>query len=160
MRDYKLLSFDMSNLSTLYQLWKDHLYKDDQWHFFWEGEYTALRISEDSALPVIHFLSANDIKFIDQGPWIDNIKITQKYQKEFAPIFHSFSELAMKNVNSKDDEIDQLIDRVIHCFMNNLMTKTRTEKEGIFWEPLLIAKSAIFRSITIGQIARIIHDDK
>ena len=152
MRDFKLLSFDMSNLPTLYQLWKDILCKDSKWHFFWEGSYTALRVEFNSVERVIKFLTENKVKFIDQGPWVDNIHTTRKYQKEFMSIFHSFSELAMKNIDSDIGQIDDLIDRVIHCFMNNLMTNDRVKDGGPLWEPLTIAKNAVFRSTMIGQI--------
>lgn len=145
----KLFDFNEDQLDILKGLYKRHLRKDDKWHFFWEGYYTLIRCQKLFAPKVKGYLRYHKVQFVDQGVWVDNISITKKYQEEFQQIFHGYSVLAMKG---KDEEVDKLIDRVIHCFLNNMSTNERRKGDYTFWEPYKIIDNALQRAVFIGQI--------
>lgn len=145
--------FNEDNHKILQSLWKRHLKnRDSKWHFFWEGDYTLIRCQQTFVKRVTGYLRFHGFKVINLEEWVDNIEITEKYQSEFQQIFHAYSEIALKSMNSNITEIKNLFDRVIHCFINNITLPHRREKNGIYFEPWLIAEQAIARAITVGQI--------
>lgn len=150
----KLHDFNEDQLEILHRLWKRHLRHDKHWHFFWEGYYTLIRCTKMFAPKVRTYLKYHKIKFEDQGVWIDNIEITQQFQTEFQQMFHAFSELAMKTVKKDNDHqtLIELVDRVCHCFLNNMVTNERRDGDYVYWEPSLLMKCALQRATTIGQI--------
>jgi len=152
--EIKLPGFNEYNEKKLHTLWKEVLRRDSWWHFFYEGSYTLLRIGEISFNNGIeNHLVAYDIPYeIKKGWWEDNIPITSKFQKEFMYIFHGYSELAMKNFGTTSNKMKPLLDRVLHCFMNNMSSQKRRKQGGVYWEPEMIATCAVERALTIGHI--------
>jgi hypothetical protein len=150
----KVLQYNEDQLDILHALWKRHLRHDRCWHFFWEGYYTLIRCQKMFAPKVEGFLRYHKVKYEKQGVWIDNIEITQKFQNEFRQMFHSFSELAMKTVKRDNDyqTLIELVDRVCHCFLNNMVTNDRRDGDYVYWEPKLLMNCAIQRATQIGQI--------
>jgi hypothetical protein len=67
-------------------------------------------------------------------------------------MFHTFSELAMKCIKSDDQILAELVDRVCHCFLNNMVTNERRAGDYVYWEPSLLMNCALQRAVTIGQI--------
>ena len=150
----KIPNFNEDQLHILHRLWKRHLRYDKHWHFFWEGYYTLIRCTKMFAPKVLTYFKYHKIPVEHQGVWIDNIEITKKYQIEFQQMFHSFSEIAMKTVakDSDDQTLIELVDRVCHCFLNNMVTNERRDGDYVYWEPKLLMNTAIQRATTIGQI--------
>jgi len=145
----KVFDFNENQLDILKKLYQKHLIKDNKWHFFWEGDYTLIRCQEVMASKVMRFLRFYKVRSKNEGEWIDNINITLKYQNQFQDIFHGFSIIAMK---CTDEEIDMLLDRMVHCFLNNVTTVERRDGDYIFWEPMKIITNAVQRAVFIGQM--------
>lgn len=145
----RVFNFNEDQLDILKRLYKRHLIRDHKWHFFWEGSYTVIRCQNMFARKVERFLKYHKFEAEFEGDWVDNIPITKKYQAQFEEIFHGFSVIAMK---SNDKEVDELIDRVIHCFLNNMTTVERRDGDYVFWEPMKIVQNALQRAVFIGQI--------
>ena len=152
MKSIMVPRFNENQLDILHRLWKRHLRKDDKWHFFWEGHYTLIRCQSLFVPKVVAFLRYHRIDTVNQGPWVDNIEITKKYQDEFQQMFHAFSEIAMKCVNADNQILAELVDRVFHCFLNNMVTNERRDGDYVYWEPKLVMNCAIQRATTIGQL--------
>jgi len=156
--EYKLWNFNEDEEKILHTLWKEVLSEDNWWHFFYEGSYTVIRVTRKSRGKVSNFLKRKGVDCRYAGKWIDNIKTTRESQNEFLYIFHGYSELAMKSIGKSNKDIEFLLDRVVHCFMNNMSSNLRRETTGALWEPMLIAKNAIERAVFIGRILE--HHDK
>lgn len=151
----KAFDFDFRRIQTLRILHRHVLYTDPQWHFFWEGPYTVFRVSEYKVPEVCDFF--NNLKFHDkaieykvEGEWIDNVLITKHFQEHFGPIFHEFSELALKIVDDRTEVMDAVLERINHCFLNNLATPERMS--NILWESEAIMNVGIRRAFTVGRI--------
>jgi hypothetical protein len=152
LHQFKLLDFNEDQQEILYRLWKRHLKKDPWWHFFYEGDYTLLRVSEIFLKKTGVFLQRKKVRFHFNGVWKDNIKTTKKYQEQFMYIFHGYSEIAMKTMGEGNSVVGPLLDRVTHCFMNNMSSRFRRIKMKQYWEPNMIATCAAERALTIGYI--------
>lgn len=146
-------------------LYNQILKHDPEWHFFYEGPETFLRVSPEFVDQVTTFLSDQGFEIINNGKWEEPWKITQKHQFLFQKLFHIYSELAMHlpyDPHKDDEEFYRCLDRVCHCFLNNCMTKARYKEtvgtdgnlSGIYFgfEAIALCKIATFRSYTIGQI--------
>jgi len=151
--------FDSHGYSLIKKLFKAVLISDPKWHFFWEGDYTVLRVSSDSVKPIIEILEKNIIEHKVKTPWVDNIPITAKYQDCFLDVFHSFSMLAF--TMKVPDDVEDVMDRVIHCFSNMIISpkllKFTEEKFGRYGkgysEPFLVADYLVRRAISMGFLA-------
>ena len=158
----KLENFNEGDEKTLYRVWKRVLRHDPWWHFFYEGNYTLLRVSDPYLIEVCNWFKMYKITYIRQGVWVDNISTTKEFQGEFKYIFHGYSELAMKSIGGTSNKMTLLLDRVVHCFMNNMSSdkRRRSVTQRVDWEPLMIANCAIQRARTIGMIMAGHYDKK
>jgi hypothetical protein len=152
--ELKINHFNEDQEDILQKLWISILQKDPWWHFFYEGSYTIIRVSTKYLSKTKKFLKDNKIEFKEIGDWIDNIRITKAFQGPFTYIFHGYSELAMRNLSMGNDRVSELLDRVVHCFMNNMSNDKRRNEGKLWnwWEPMMVAKSAVGRAYTIGMI--------
>lgn len=139
--------------ALLLELYHDVLCKDPNWHYFIEGTYNHLRFSNKFWPEVRDILNLHGVQHGPVKDWIDDQDITRKYQDVFQKMFHSFSLLAVQEYD--EDEIDQLLDRVIHCFMNHqtIFLPKRRKKYGTNMEATLISNNAVSRAHYTGRLA-------
>jgi len=166
-----------ANFEDLYKIYEHVLQNDDWWHFFREGDYTLIRCLNKNVkqvsklLETEHGIMPSQIKVTK--PWVDNIKVTKKYQEEFIYMFHAFSVLSMKLLEAEDVQSpDQVMvnfigvfDRVIHCFLNVVRSNKKIETFKPFipikrenhvkgaWEAMLIIHNALMRMYTLGSFS-------
>jgi hypothetical protein len=136
------------------------VFKDDpNWHFFWEGWYNIIRFSKVFRDEVKEYLDENEIEYVEEGFWVDGQRMTRLYQDLYKPMFHSFSELAIRD---KGENIRENLDRVIHCFLNHQFFVVRDirESQGGAWEPNLIGENLINRSFYLGECNGIIKTER
>lgn len=126
------------------------LKEDDRWHFFMEGSYFLIRCQEKFVEPILDLARNIKVGVIHEGEWEDPIRITQRYQDLFEPIFHNYSLLALR-VEGNREEMKRVLDRVIHCFLNMAIIRL-PEEVDLLLEPTMIMKSALERAFTIGSL--------
>jgi len=135
-------------------LWMRNLQWDPEWHFFYEDSYMLVRCGDAYYNLVCCSLDVLGIPYQAQGDWVDNIPATRRHQAVYAGLFHAFSELAMR---TDPAEMHDTVDRVIHCFMNNIRSSARQAEpliprgfeEGM-WEPIIVVVNALMRSQALG----------
>lgn len=138
--------------TLLKRLYKEVLHKDPEWHYFFENTHNHLRFSLAFYEEIKEVLDLHEANYSELTVWIDGHTITRKYQHIFQKMFHSFSLLAVQGYD--EDEIEALLDRVIHCFINHQYTflpKLR-KSLGSMMEPELISRNAYKRAEYIGYI--------
>jgi hypothetical protein len=143
--------------SNLKDLWLSVLRNDKEWHFFYEGLVIYLRVPDHLESQVLDFLKAQKCKVVDRKPYVENIKTSVKYLKQFVPLFHYYSELAMV-IDPKD--LDDVFDRVYHTFLNMTRSEGQIDRLEPFcfnrheaiklWESMVLSKAAAARAYTIG----------
>lgn len=144
-----------NNCDVIRTLYDEILMWDPEWHFFYEDQYMLVRCGDKYAERVMRILERIEVVYKDQGEWIDNIQITRDYQTAFSSVFHGYSELAM-SINP--EELEPVMDRIIHCFMNNVNSDEFRKiplpkiEESWIWEPTWIVLNAICRAFTLGRI--------
>lgn len=148
MQEYILHDFGEKNHKTLKEFYDKILKHDDYWHFFYEGKYSLLRISNIFTGDVRKFLNDKGIQYEHKGKWKEPWHITQKHQGLFQQMFHAFSVLCMEMT---EKEFPEILDRVTHCFLNNARTPERTGGK-LLWEPMTLHEIATNRAAFIGQI--------
>jgi hypothetical protein len=128
------------------ELYNDILYKDDQWHFFYENFYNIIRCSKKFYPKVIKRLKKLDIVYKEKGEWVDEQRATRKYQDIFQPMFHSFTMMALKQYHHS--MVGLLYDRVSHCFLNHqyYVLDEYREFHGRQWESRLVNEAAMGRA--------------
>jgi hypothetical protein len=138
--------------TLLIRLYHTVLYKDPNWHYFIEGEYNHLRFSNKFWVEIEEILELHKVNYEDPQLWVDEQGITKKYQDVFQKMFHSFSLLAVQEYD--EDDIELLLDRVIHCFMNHqtIFLPEHCKKFGNSMEPSMVANYAVGRANYIGRI--------
>lgn len=141
---------------VLVKLYRNVLKDDPNWHYFIEGRYNHIRFSWKFWNRIKKILDYYKAEYGNLEEWRDGQKYTRKYQHIFQEMFHTFSVLALQQYD--ENEIDHLLDRVVHCFINHqtLFLPEHVEKHGQMMEPLLIANNAAYRSAYIGKLAH--HD--
>ncbi len=95
LNEYVLHNFGEKESKILKELYDDTLKYFDDWHFFYEGDYSLLRINDWSIPKVEMFLKERGIKYTRKGEWKEPWHITQKHQGLFQQMFHTFSVLCM-----------------------------------------------------------------
>ena len=140
--------------TLLKRLYHIVLHKDPEWHYFMEGTFNHLRFSYGFWEEIQEILDLHEAHY-DEWPevWEDEQGITAKYQSVFQKLFHDFSLMAMQGY--EEDEIDLILDRVIHCFMNHqqLYLLKHREAHGAMTEALLVARYAAKRGEYTGYCA-------
>lgn len=128
------------------ELYNEILYKDDQWHFFYENFYNIIRCSKKFYPKVIKKLKKLDIIYKEKGEWIDEQWATKKYQDVFQIMFHSFTLLALKQYYHST--VGLLYDRVSHCFLNHqyYVLDEYRDFHGRHWEDILVSECAFNRA--------------
>jgi hypothetical protein len=131
-------------------LYKEILIKDHLWHYIWEGSWTVLRISKKFKKKVERFFEEHAVVYMYRGEWGKDEQCgTANYQKVFTYLFHGFSVLSME---SSDDEIYYVLDRVYHIFnLSNIYRFLPTvKKHRNNWESHLISEEALERALYVG----------
>jgi len=128
------------------EIYNDILYKDDQWHFFYEDYYNIIRCSAKFYPKVIRRLQDLGVYYKEKGKWIDGQYYTRRYQNIFQGLFHGFTLIALREYDS--DEISGIYDRVAHCFFNHqyYILEDFRKKHGNQWEAYIMNHTAIMRA--------------
>ena len=133
------------------------LYKDPNWHFFWEGKYSIIRCSQEFEEEVTKFFKEFDIQYKYNGLWVDGSEMVCKYHKIFQPMFHCFSELA---IHMDEPDLFDVADRVTHCFFNHAHYMAKDHREPfkhpyiidpMMWEATMMARLSVYRALHIGK---------
>lgn len=138
--------------TLLLRLYHTVLHKDSNWHYFIEGSYNHLRFSDKFKEEIQEMLDLHEVNYNRLEVWVDEQGITKKYQEVFQKMFHSFSLLAVQGYD--EDDIELLLDRVIHCFMNHqtIFLPEHCKKFGNSMEPSMVANYAVERARYIGRL--------
>ena len=131
----------------------DILYKDNHWHYFYEGYYLLVRCQKRFLKKVYNLLDSKEIEYSDNGNWVDGSDVVESYKDIFQPLFHNFTKMAISGYTDTDRL--NLVDRVIHCFMNHQFYnfKDMRDKYGYYsWEAQVISANAIERAIHQGRM--------
>jgi len=132
----------------LKRLYKEVLYEDPFWHFFYEGEYSIVRCSGELTEKVCNFLDGHDIVYMEPNMWLDSSPTVRKFHAVFTTLFHSYSVLAMEY---NDEEWFVTADRVIHCYMNHQWYRQwaqwfRKCWGEDYWEGMALSEHALRRT--------------
>ncbi len=129
------------------------LHKDNHWHYFYERYYLIVRCQKRFIKKVRVLLDSKDIDYGYRGKWDDDAPVVEGYKSMFQPLFHNFTKMAIEGY-SDDDRMD-LVDRVIHCFMNHQFYnfKDVRDKHGYYsWEAQVISSNAMNRALHQGRM--------
>jgi hypothetical protein len=151
----------------LRELYVKVLKGNPKWHYFWEGRYTSLRIPEVLKRDVLEFLEAAEVAFKIEGEYIDNIKVTAKYQEHFERLFNVYSSLSFE---MEEEDFFHVLDRVCHCFLNNSRTVAADADPNYeewagrmchdIWEAMCLAKVGAERSLIVGWMRGQVQERK
>lgn len=141
--------------TLLKRLYHEVLYRDPAWHYFMEGSYNHLRFSFNLWQEIRGILDLHETHYNDPKLWVDEQGATRKYQHIFKGLFHGFSQMAVEGY--EEDEIDSLLDRVIHCFMNHqqLYLLEHRKEHGAMTEAILVARYVAKRAEYTGYCSGI-----
>ena len=169
-KEGKLIEFDLLNFNEdLEMAWKrvnalydKVLYKDKQWHLFYEGKFSTLRCSPKYASTVEQFLKKFNIEYKKNGVWRDGSDVVRKYQKVFKEMFHSFSELALR---LDEAYLFNAADRVCHSFFNHVFYMAKDHRDCfdgtstamLMWEAEMMARLSVYRAHYIGRCEMATH---
>jgi len=153
MKEVKLLKVSTYDRELFKTLYEKILYKDNTWHFFYEGVFSVIRCKRKYAKQIAKFLKKTKIEY-EISDYEEDQEITKKYLSCFLPIFHSYSVLAMIY---EDDEILTLLHRIVHCFLNpigsiELIKKYNYTNLAGAWESHLLSDLAISHAHSRGRI--------
>jgi len=114
--------------TTLLTLYAKVLYKDPDWHFFFEDEEGDIIRCSDKYFKVVEkTLKEYRIEY-SWKEWVDDHAIVNEYKKYFTRIFHENAELVMtiyKDALITNKTIDyavlrDIVDRIVHSLFNKL----------------------------------------
>lgn len=132
---------------AVYQDLYNKILKDDpQWHLFYEDQYDIVRFSYRFLNDVEECLQENHVRYWIKGEWTDDSVTVMENQDIYLGLFHSFSELAMRDI-SKD--IANNLDRIIHCFLNHQFLTL--DDCCAVWEERFVSNYLINRSFYTGR---------
>ena len=150
--------------SILFEIYKNALVVDPNWHFFYEGDFTTLRCGE-GFVNAVHFqLRKNGVKFKEPKEWVEPWELTRTFQDCFGPIFHDLSVLIMELfkrkilIHGNKQLLENVADRIIHPFLNMATYLTYFETgrgdSGPFvkWEAEMMASLTVNRAHIAGMI--------
>jgi hypothetical protein len=103
--------------SFIKDLYWDVFKDDENWHFFYEGEFTVIRFSYKFLKDIKAYLNQRNVGTSIAKKWIDSSKIVEKYKEEYAKLFHVFSMFAIFVPTT--EELHQVFDRIAHPFCNH-----------------------------------------
>lgn len=103
--------------SFIKDLYWDIFKGDENWHFFYEGEFTVIRFSYKFLKDIKTYLSQRNIRTSIAKRWIDSSKIVEKYKEEYTKLFHIFSMFSIFVPTT--EELHQVFDRIAHPFCNH-----------------------------------------
>jgi hypothetical protein len=153
--EFHLLKFNEDMLASwchILDIYQRILYKDNYWHFFYEGDYSIIRCSKKYKKNVIKYLEHCEIEYKYMGTWNDGSKAVEEYKTRFTHLFHEFSMLA---IEMKEDWFMLVADRVCHCFFNHctyMAEEARSRYGENMWEGILMGQLAIYRAHHIGKL--------
>lgn len=154
LKEIKLFDTNIYDKKIIKSLYRRILNKDDYWHFFFEGVFIVIRCQDRFVKNVSEILKKKNIKF-SVSDYEEDQKITKKYLKQFIPIFHNYSVLAM--IYKNEDDFLTLLHRIVHCFLNpassiDLIKKYNYENSPGTWESHLLADLATTHAYSRGKI--------
>lgn len=83
MEEYILYNFGEKDHEILKEMYHLFLKYNKEWHFFYEGEYTLLRIHDRYMSSIEDILAKYNIKYTHQGRWKEPWDITNRYKSLF-----------------------------------------------------------------------------
>lgn len=96
------------------------LYKDPNWHYFYEGDHSLIRCSFKYVDLVETYLKKNGISYVPPDHWEEGTYTTVMYKDIYKHIFHSISVLMIQMYKNDDGRnLLEAGDRVIHPFFNH-----------------------------------------
>ena len=146
-------------LEIMREVYRTVLHVDNNWHFFWEGDYTVIRCNPLLAHHVEKYFKDDfddfTVKRTEDG-YQENIPVTKKYIEAFIHVFHGYSVLAME---MDDDDFIEILERNNHCFLNMVTREGLVEKyaipgdrfethKGMGWEAIVLSHVANLRMYT------------
>lgn len=140
----------------LHRQWNDHLHKDHNWHFFFEGDHLAIRCAKYGHKKIVSDLrglgfAADQINVRD---YYENVDITKRYLESFLKMFNAFSTIA---IQLDHDDFMGVLERINHCFLNTVSDRDEIKENfkvhgdksemdyGMGWEGLAIQSVALQR---------------
>ena len=146
--------------NILQEIYHSVLHQDPVWHFFYEGTFSHLRFSRCFEPEVQAILNTKNVKYDRIEVWRDAQGPTAEYQRIFTYLFHGFSVLAME---VPYEQVHEVADRVIHCFMNHQWYKMAPYRKHVgqsLWEADFIVNNGINRALYEGYCQGIAHRTK
>jgi hypothetical protein len=134
------------------EIYTEVLKDDDNWHFFYENNYSIVRCSESFYPEVIEKLKQLDVYYREKGEWVDEQVATIKYQHIYKGLFHYFTLMALEEYDESD--IGMIYDRVSHCFLNHqfYVLEDYRKKHGRQWEANIMSSVLIDRAAYTGML--------
>lgn len=172
-KEGKLIEFDLLNFNKdLEMAWRKVkalydkvLYKDKQWHLFYEDAFSTLRCSPKYARAVEKFFKKFNIEYRKNGVWLDGSAVVRKHQDIYKEMFHSFSELA---IHLEETDLYTAADRVCHCFLNHVFYMAKDHRKSFdgssadpsMWEAEMMSRLSVYRANYIGKLETVKHYTK
>jgi len=129
------------------------LRNDPEWHFFYEDTYNIIRCLPEFYDGLLDYLDECGVLYSQIGRWVDGQSTTLRHQHIFQPMFHTFSMMALEEY--KWWTITNILDRVVHCFLNHqylvLDNYIKTRAYPALWESNLILENAMYRAHYTGR---------
>ena len=155
-------SVDMREaFADIVKIYDGILWKDPNWHYFYEASYSLIRCSLKFRDQVERYFKDNSILYEYRSKWKEDLYVTKEYQKIFKQMFHAFSVLTIELYKNGDgDQLYAAADRVCHCFHNHAIYLANAEgaldkHRGYdinMWEAEHMAKLGSDRAYYIGLI--------
>ncbi len=160
-------SNDYAIIITLY----NHVLKDDEnWHFFYEGDFNIIRFSDEFEEKIFKCLdnTEKNVQLISVDStlvkdWTDDHEIVNEFKDEFIKVFHTNSVFAMKifqkYLNKDEINYQKIADRILHGFFNNNYYNAVKEREHVkkigyideAWEALTMTDMLFGRAYYLGM---------
>lgn len=132
----------------------DVLKKDKYWHYFYEEFYLIIRCKPKLVDDVKALLDKAEVEYLDNGFWVDGNDTVEKYKDVYGPLFHLFTQMALKDYDA-EEEFRGILDRVVHCFMNHqyYAANKYVKMYGDYnWEAEMLGRNARDRAFYSGKI--------
>lgn len=163
LKEIRIQNVKYSDRPVIKKLYDEVLYKDNHWHFFFEGDFSVIRCMKKSVGKSSKILKKEgfEIEVVDYN---EDQEITQRFIEEFIGIFHGYSVIAIGKYDYEENKSDflTLFHRIVHCFLNPIasieLIKDFTEKEYSnhknysSWESHALTEMAISHSFSRGYM--------
>ena len=106
-------------------LYEKILHKDNEWHYFTEGEFDELRFHSKYKKGVEKFLDGNSMvkdHAEREFGWVDDQAIVEEYKEYFIAIFHHNTLLSLELYKKRNEvtisHLELIMDRTVYSFLN------------------------------------------